>query len=73
MLWDLGHGTMVNGNNNNIKILSSGDSCSMLGCVHCVVLYVVKMAYIGHNMRLYNYSIFQVATDLMFAVTDLSI
>ena len=56
MLWDLGHGTryllmghklLVNGNN---SILSSGDSCSMLGCVHCVVLCVVKMVYIGHNI-----------------------
>ena len=33
-----------------IKILNSGDSCSVLGCVHCVVLCAVKMIYIGHTI-----------------------
>ena len=33
-----------------VKTLSSGDSCSVLGCVHCAVLCVVKMVYIGHTI-----------------------
>ena len=36
----------------------------MLGCVHCVVLYVLNMVNIGHNYYaavLYSYSIFQVS------------
>ena len=33
-----------------IKIPSSGDSCSVFGCVHCVVLCVVKMVYIDHTI-----------------------
>ena len=33
-----------------IETLSSGDSFSVLGCVYCVVLCVVKMVYIGHTI-----------------------
>ena len=45
-LWDTNYWLMAI----IIKTLSSGDSCSVLGCVHCAMLCVVKMVYIGHTI-----------------------